>query len=209
MSSGLVGGVLPGTVPGLDPNGITPGLAGQFGNFNTLGGIPLGGFGSVGINQNGSFDNLLFSLTNSGTFGPSLINSTSPFGGNAQASGLLTEGANSLTNSFLNRLSPLDTPPEQQYSSSAFGQLTSGTSMFDTLSTVFYGIAGSINPASTVGKAISFAGPLIGSAGALVGLAQGLRAIGGMKAAEAQIPSGVASGLQEEFGLESEELDLS
>jgi hypothetical protein len=154
------------------------GLQGQANNgyYAGLGSIPLGGFGATNSGTDGSFDSLFSSLNSSGTFGPGLNSNLGPAGANSQAISLASEGASAASFALLNKLAPTDLPPEALYSSSVFGTQGSGLSIFDTLSTVASGIAGTL-PLKGKGQELVLAlGPAIGALGGLFGLFRGLGA---------------------------------
>lgn len=153
------------------------GIAGlpNSGLFAGLGAIPLGGFGQTGT-ADGDFSNLFSSLQSSGTFGPGLYNSLGPSGSNPQAIALASEAATAGTSLLLNKLSPLGLPPEAMYSSSVFGSLNSGTSLFDTLSSFANGIAGTLPLSGSAARMLQAAGPAFGAVSGILGVLQGLRA---------------------------------
>ncbi len=153
------------------------GLQGTANNgfFAGLGGIPLGGFGATNSGD-GSFDSLFSSLNSSGTFGPGLYSNLGPAGSNPQAISVATEGAAMATTALLNKIAPIDMPVESQFSSSAYGTLMSGASLFDTLSVVANSFAGIIPLNGVARQVAQGAGPVIGAIGGIFGVLQGLRA---------------------------------
>ncbi|MDJ0624972.1 MAG: hypothetical protein QNJ31_01225 [Candidatus Caenarcaniphilales bacterium] len=176
MSSGTANN-LNNTIPQYNPNQFgTIGLANS-GYFNGLGAYPLGGFGATGGNTDGNFDSLLSSLNSSGTFGPGLFNNFGPAGTNPNAISIATEASSSATSALLNKISPLDLPPESLYSSSVFGGLSSGMSFLDSLSTMSQGIAGLFGTSSDFARYAYSVGPVLGAISGVVGITQGLRAV--------------------------------
>lgn len=166
------------TIPQFNPSQF--GLLGlpNSGFFNGLGAIPLGGFGPTGGSTDGSFDSLFSSLNSSGTFGPGLFNNLGPAGSNPQAIATATEGAQMFTTSVLNRLSPIDMPPEALYSSSVFGRQGSGMSFLDTLGTMTNSLAGIVDfGTNTKTRDLLYSvSPAIGAFNGMLGIFQGFRA---------------------------------
>ncbi|MDX1919868.1 MAG: hypothetical protein SFU25_03940 [Candidatus Caenarcaniphilales bacterium] len=166
------------SIPQFNPNQF--GLLGlpNSGFFNGLGAYPLGGFGATTSSTDGSFDSLFSSLNSSGTFGPGLYNNLGPAGSNPQAIATATEGAHAFTSSLLNRVSPLDLPPEALYSSSVFGRQSSGMSFLDTLGTMTTSLAGIIDfgQDSRTRQLLISVSPAIGALNGVFGIFQGLRA---------------------------------
>ena len=153
------------------PTSLLAQLGGTTTNFNTL---PIGGFGPVG--QTDDFGSLLSSLTATGNFGPNLYASSGPAGANPQAMAIATEASHAFTHSLLHKIAPLDTAPEDLYSSSMFGGLNSGLSIIDTLSSVANGIAGTLPLDSKSAKIVQAASPALGAVGGVLGIFQALKA---------------------------------
>jgi len=145
------------------------------GYYAGLGGYPIGGFGQISP-ADGDFSSLFSSLQSSGTFGPGLYNTLGPNGVNPQAMALASEAASAGTTLLLNKLAPLNLPPEALYSSSVFGNLNSGISILDTMTAFANGIAGTLPVGGSFARLVNSAGPALGAMSGILGIAQGIRA---------------------------------
>lgn len=154
-------------------NNIPSNILAQLGGTSSFNPLPIGGFGPVG--QTDSFESLFSSLNSSGTFGPSLYSNTGPAGANSQAMAISTEGATALTSALLNKMAPLNLPPEALYSSSVYGGMTSGLSWLDSLGTIANGIAGTLPLNDKTGQIVQMISPAFGALSGLAGAFQALK----------------------------------
>ncbi len=154
-------------------NNIPSNILSQLGGTSSFNPLPIGGFGPTG--QTDSFESLFSSLNSSGTFGPSLYSNTGPAGANSQAMALSTETATSLTSALLNKIAPLNLPPEALYSSSVFGNFSSGMSLLDTLGTMASGIAGNLPLEGRSAQIAQMVSPALGALSGLAGAFQAMR----------------------------------
>ncbi|MDX1918245.1 MAG: hypothetical protein SFT81_03790 [Candidatus Caenarcaniphilales bacterium] len=148
----------------------------NLGVVNGFGSTPIGGYSTIGTSD-GDFQSLLFGLNSSGGFGASLNANAGVAGVNQQGFAFLSEGASALTSNLLNRVAPLDVPLEAQYSSSAFGGINSGLSIFDTFSALAGGLASSLGLGGDLLRYLQILGPAVGGVGAIMGVFQGLNSL--------------------------------
>lgn len=146
-------------INGLSGQNGLQGLSGLTGNTTSLAGT-----------DGTEFDSLISGLQ----IGPNLNNVTNSSSVNYQAIATATESAHAATSLLLNKMAPLKAP-ESLYSSSAYGNLHSGLSIVDILSSVFGGVAGFFPVDGKIAKYAQAAGPALGAIGGVIGSLQSLR----------------------------------
>jgi hypothetical protein len=165
------------------------GQTSNFGTFpNQFGGYPVGGFGSQGSPSSGNFNDLLFSLNNSPTFGPSLLNNSTPLGTNPQAINQAAFGASQMTTSFLDSfLSQRHGVSRNQFESPL--NLNNNLQQFlSALASTAIGVTGALNTGSgTSSLILQSIGPAINGLGSAIGAFQAIGQAMKLEEAQAQL----------------------